>query len=97
MGSGSSYQVRAVFANASQIVSGDLVEVAGSSIGTVSNISLTPSGQAQLTLDITNKSYNPLHQGTQATIRELSPRASPAATWTSIRDRPGIPRSTPAA
>jgi phospholipid/cholesterol/gamma-HCH transport system substrate-binding protein len=70
--SGSTYQVRAVFANASQIVSGDLVEVSGASIGTVSNIALTPSGQAQLTLNITNHAYDPLRQGTQATIRELS-------------------------
>jgi phospholipid/cholesterol/gamma-HCH transport system substrate-binding protein len=69
---GSSYQVRAVFANASQIVSGDLVEVSGTSIGTVSNIALTPGGQAQLTLNITNHAFSPLHEGTQATIRELS-------------------------
>ena len=69
---GSSYQVRAVFQNASQIVSGDLVEVSGLQIGTVSNIALTPNGQAQLTLDITDKSYEPLRSGTQATIRELS-------------------------
>ncbi|MGN6169078.1 MAG: MlaD family protein, partial [Solirubrobacteraceae bacterium] len=67
-----SYQVRAVFANASQIVSGDLVEVSGLKIGTVSDINLTHNGQAQLTLDITNHSYDPLRQGTQATIRELS-------------------------
>ena len=72
LSSGSSYQVRAVFQNASQIVSGDLVEVSGISIGTVSNIALTPSGEAQLTLNITNHAYSPLHQGTQATIRELS-------------------------
>ncbi|MGH2896966.1 MAG: MlaD family protein, partial [Solirubrobacteraceae bacterium] len=72
LSSGSSYRVRAVFANASQIVSGDLVEVSGTSIGTVSNIALTRGGQAQLTLNITNHAYNPLHQGTQATIRELS-------------------------
>jgi len=69
---GSSCQVRAVFQNASQIVSGDLVEVSGLQIGTVSNIALTPNGQAQLTLDITDKSYEPLRSGTQATIRELS-------------------------
>ena len=61
-----------MFANASQIVSGDLVEVSGNTIGTVSNIALTPSGQAQLTLNITNHAYDPLRQGTQATIRELS-------------------------
>jgi phospholipid/cholesterol/gamma-HCH transport system substrate-binding protein len=72
LSSGSSYQVRAVFANASQIVSGDLVEVSGSSIGTVSNIALTPTGQAELTFNITNQSYDPLRWGTQATIRELS-------------------------
>jgi phospholipid/cholesterol/gamma-HCH transport system substrate-binding protein len=72
LSSGSSYKVRAVFANASQIVSGDLVEVSGASIGTVSNIALTPGGEAQLTLNITNHAYDPLRQGTQATIRELS-------------------------
>jgi phospholipid/cholesterol/gamma-HCH transport system substrate-binding protein len=69
---GTTYQVRAVFENASQIVSGDLVEVAGNSIGTVSNIALTPDGRAQLTLAINKPSFNPLRQGTQATIRELS-------------------------
>jgi phospholipid/cholesterol/gamma-HCH transport system substrate-binding protein len=69
---GSSYTVKAVFLNASQIVSGDLVEVAGNNIGTVSDISLTPNGQAQLTLDIQNSNYQPLHAGTTATIREAS-------------------------
>jgi phospholipid/cholesterol/gamma-HCH transport system substrate-binding protein len=72
LSSGSSYQVRAVFANASQIVTGDQVEVAGSPIGTVSKISLTPQGEAQLTLNISAHSYDPLRQGTQATVRELS-------------------------
>ena len=72
LGGGSSYQVKAVFANASQIVSGDLVQVAGNQIGTVSNITLTPDGQAQLTLNIDNAAYKPLHQGTKATIRETS-------------------------
>ncbi len=69
---GTTYKVRAVFSNASQIVSGDLVEVSGVSIGTVSNIALTPDGDAQLTLNITNHAYDPLRKGTQATIRELS-------------------------
>jgi phospholipid/cholesterol/gamma-HCH transport system substrate-binding protein len=69
---GSTYTVKAVFQNASQIVSGDLVEVAGSPVGTISNLSLTPDGQAQLTLSINKPNYQPLRQGTQATIREAS-------------------------
>jgi phospholipid/cholesterol/gamma-HCH transport system substrate-binding protein len=69
---GSSYTVKAVFQNASQIVSGDLVDVAGTPIGTVSNIALTPDGHAELTLSINKSNYNPLRQGTQATIREAS-------------------------
>jgi phospholipid/cholesterol/gamma-HCH transport system substrate-binding protein len=72
LGGGSSYQVHAIFQNASQIVSGDLVEVSGNSIGTVSNISLTPNGDANLTLDITNSTYQPLYRGTLATVRAVS-------------------------
>ncbi len=66
---GSGYQVKAVFSDASQIVNGDQVEIAGNSVGSVSNIQLTPGGQAQLTLSISNSSYTPLHQGTEATVR----------------------------
>jgi phospholipid/cholesterol/gamma-HCH transport system substrate-binding protein len=69
---GTSYQVKAVFQDASQIVSGDQVEIGGNAVGTVSNISLTPDGQAQLTLDINNSDYTPLHQGTEATVRLAS-------------------------
>jgi phospholipid/cholesterol/gamma-HCH transport system substrate-binding protein len=70
--SGTTYQVKAVFQNASQIVSGDLVQVAGNPIGTVSDISLTPNGQAALTLQIKSANYDPLRQGTLATIRQAS-------------------------
>src|SRR5205085_1567142 len=38
----------------------------------VSNIALTPNGQAELTLNINDSHYNPLRQGTQATVRESS-------------------------
>jgi phospholipid/cholesterol/gamma-HCH transport system substrate-binding protein len=72
LSSGTTYQVHAVFQNASQIVSGDQVEVAGNPIGTVSSLALTRNGQADLTLDITAQNYQPLRQGTQATIRQLS-------------------------
>lgn len=67
---GSSYQVKAIFVNASQIVTGDQVQVAGNAVGQVSKIQLTPEGQAELTLDINNSLYSPLHQGTHASIRD---------------------------
>jgi phospholipid/cholesterol/gamma-HCH transport system substrate-binding protein len=69
---GSSYQVKAIFQNASQIVSGDQVEVSGNAIGTVSDINLTPNGQAQLTLTINNSTFEPLREGTKAIIRQAS-------------------------
>ncbi len=72
MSSGSSYKVRAIFTNASQLVSGDLVQVAGNPVGTVSDISLTPNGEAQVTMTINNKAYDKLRQGTQAAVRETS-------------------------
>ncbi|HUE27639.1 MAG TPA: MlaD family protein [Solirubrobacteraceae bacterium] len=67
---GSSYKVNAIFSDAGQIVSGDQVEVGGNAIGTVSNIALTRTGQADLTLSLSN--YTPLRQGTHATIRQAS-------------------------
>ena len=72
LSSGSSYQVKAVFQDGSQIVSGNLVEVAGNPVGSVSNITLTPNGNAQLTLTINQDTYQPLHQGTQAVVRQAS-------------------------
>jgi phospholipid/cholesterol/gamma-HCH transport system substrate-binding protein len=70
LGSGSTYSVKAIFTNASQIVKGDQVEVAGNSIGSVSNIALTPNGRAELTLTISQSQFTPLHEGTQAIIRQ---------------------------
>src|SRR5947209_797051 len=72
LSSSSSYTVKAVFLNADQVVNGDQVEVAGDTVGTVSNIEITPHNQAVLTLNIKNSSYQPLHQGTTATVRLLS-------------------------
>jgi phospholipid/cholesterol/gamma-HCH transport system substrate-binding protein len=69
---GSTYQVHAIFENASQIVSGDQVMVAGNAIGSVSDIKLTPQGQADLTLTINDSNYDNLRQGTLATVRQAS-------------------------
>lgn len=73
LGIGSSpYKVKAIFQDASQLVKGDQVEVAGAPIGTVSALDLTADGRAEVTMKITDGSFKPLRQGTTATIRQAS-------------------------
>jgi phospholipid/cholesterol/gamma-HCH transport system substrate-binding protein len=69
---GKTYTVHAIFQNASQIVSGDEIKVSGNTIGTVSNIALTRNGLADITLNIGESTYDPLHEGTIATVRASS-------------------------
>jgi len=66
------YEVTARFANAAQLVKGNLVQVAGAPIGEVTEIRLTDDGQADVRLSITDDRYQPLRQGTQALIRQAS-------------------------
>jgi phospholipid/cholesterol/gamma-HCH transport system substrate-binding protein len=68
---GSSYTVTAEFTNASQLVTGNQVEVAGTPVGTVDDISLGPRGTALVKMSV-GSGYAPLHQGTTATIRSQS-------------------------
>ena len=69
---GTNYTVHAQFINASQLVKGDLVQVSGTPIGKITDISLTPNGEADVTLHITQSGWAPLHQGTDAIIRQAS-------------------------
>jgi phospholipid/cholesterol/gamma-HCH transport system substrate-binding protein len=68
---GSSYTIHAHFINASGLVDGGLVEVAGRKVGTVSGVSVTANGEADVTLSIDDRSITPLHQGTRASVRAL--------------------------
>jgi phospholipid/cholesterol/gamma-HCH transport system substrate-binding protein len=70
-GGGSSYQVTARFANASQLVGGEQVVVAGAPAGSVEEIALGPNGEALVTFSV-NEEYAPLRYGTTATIRSFS-------------------------
>jgi phospholipid/cholesterol/gamma-HCH transport system substrate-binding protein len=69
---GPDYVVRARFANASQLVKGDLVQVAGVPVGSIAKISLTGDGQAEIAMKIKDGEYRPLRRGTRAIIRQAS-------------------------
>jgi phospholipid/cholesterol/gamma-HCH transport system substrate-binding protein len=71
-GGGGGYTVTAQFENASQLVSGNNVSVAGVPVGSVKEISLSDSGQALVKLEISDPAYTPLPAGTHATVRSQS-------------------------
>jgi phospholipid/cholesterol/gamma-HCH transport system substrate-binding protein len=67
---GSDYTVKVQFLNAGQLVKGNQVQVGGRPIGTVSKISLTEDGLAEIEIKISE--LKPLHEGTTAVIRSTS-------------------------
>jgi phospholipid/cholesterol/gamma-HCH transport system substrate-binding protein len=71
-GAGSGYTITADFENASQLVKGNRVEVAGAPVGSISDISLADDGQALVKMEISDPAYTPLPEGTHATIRSQS-------------------------
>lgn len=79
---GGDYVVKARFQNAAQLVKGNLVQTGGAPVGKVKTIDLTPDGQAEVTMNISDD-FAPLRRGTLATIRQASllrtPSPRPAA------------------
>lgn len=70
-GASSSYTLQARFADAGQLVTGDLVEVGGRQVGKISAIRLTADGMADVELTIDDGALTPLHEGTIAAIRTV--------------------------
>src|SRR4051794_12473594 len=66
------YDVKVDFTNASQVVKGNTVQVAGVRIGKVSQIELSNNGLARLTLQISDSDYKPLRRGTKFIVRATS-------------------------
>ncbi|HEX2084719.1 MAG TPA: MlaD family protein, partial [Solirubrobacteraceae bacterium] len=71
-GNGDDYVVYAEFENASQLVRGNEVRIAGSTIGSVDDIELMDNGGARVKLKLTEEGYTPLRSGTRAIIRLTS-------------------------
>jgi phospholipid/cholesterol/gamma-HCH transport system substrate-binding protein len=66
------YRVTVEFADAGQLVKGNLVKVGGSTVGTVSSIELNDRGQAAVELQLKDDRVRPLHRGTRAVLRNTS-------------------------
>jgi phospholipid/cholesterol/gamma-HCH transport system substrate-binding protein len=71
LGGTSGYRVTATFANAGQLVKGNQVIVGGVAAGSVTDIDITSSGQAEVELSV-DEPYAPLRRGTRATIKQAS-------------------------
>jgi phospholipid/cholesterol/gamma-HCH transport system substrate-binding protein len=71
LGGGEPYRIDVRFVNASQLVPGNLVQVAGQKAGTVETIRLDRDGLALVTLELDDE-YAPLRRGTLVTVRQTS-------------------------
>ena len=67
-----SYNLKVYFLNAGQLVKGNDVQIAGTKVGTVQELEITPNGQAAVTIQVDSSDYTPLHEGTRAVIRLTS-------------------------
>lgn len=71
LGGSGSYTLKADFQDAGGLVTGNDVLMGPAKVGSVQSISLTPNGQAQVTMSIASGAA-PLHEGTVARIYENS-------------------------
>lgn len=65
------YVVKAEFADAGQLVTGNVVEVGGRRVGEVTSLDVADNGLALVEMTLKDDSVRPLHQGTRAAIRSI--------------------------
>ncbi len=65
------YKINARFENAGQLVEGGEVQVAGRRVGSISKITLSDEGEANVEVSIDDEAITPLHEGTRASIRAV--------------------------
>ena len=83
MGGGEDYTVRARFQTATQMVKGQVVQIAGKPVGTIKSVDLVANGQAELELKIDDE-FAPLRRGTQVALR-LPSLSSPAGRYVDLQ------------
>lgn len=66
------YYVRSIFDNASAIVKGEDVKVAGATVGVVQGLEVTDDNKAAITLRIDNEAFTPFKRDAKCTIRPQS-------------------------
>ncbi len=71
-GGGGTYQVRAIFDDASFAVPGEQVRVAGAPVGSIASLDVTKSKQAAVTLQINDARFAPFHANATCAIRPQS-------------------------
>jgi virulence factor Mce-like protein len=71
-GDASGYRVRAIFDNASNIVKGEDVKVAGAKVGSVDSLDVTKDKKAAVVLRIEKSGFSPFHADARCTIRPQS-------------------------
>jgi phospholipid/cholesterol/gamma-HCH transport system substrate-binding protein len=70
--SSGSYEVRAIFDNATFIIPGEQVKVAGVPVGAVTALDVTPQKKAAITLNITDSKFKDFRKDAHCTIRPES-------------------------
>ena len=71
-GNNNAYRVRAIFKNASFVIPGEDVKIAGVKVGKIDSLSLTPNNQAAVVLDITDSNYHDFRTDAFCMVRPQS-------------------------
>jgi len=72
IGGGHAYRVEALFDDAGFAVPGEEVRIAGATVGTISDLSVTKQNLAAVTLTINNRDFTPFYANATCTIRPQS-------------------------
>ena len=95
-GSGSGYEVRAIFDNAGNVIPGEDVKIAGVKVGRVGSLDVTPDQKAAVVLDVATPGFQDFRRDATCTVRPQSLIGEKFVDCTPTQSRPvGAPASPP--